>query len=347
MKEHSEVPLRHILLTLQQWGRYLLRQWKRILLFGALGAVIGLGYALLKKPQYIASVSFVTDNNKRNASGMGMYSGVAAQLGINFGSMGFGNQLFSGENIFDLMKTRLILQKTLLTPVVYDGKQILLIDRYIEMEEMKDDYPALADTRFKSDRLADSSFQVGIIKKICKDIRDHITTTTEGSILTATFASRDEWFSKTFLDTLMGNVQQYYVATQTKKARTNLNVLERQLDSVRGQLYGAMGNVAGFQDVNRNLIQHGPQVTQQKNSLKVNINSAIYQQLVTALESAKMTLQQETPLFEIIDQPLFPLDKDQPGTLKWGIGGALLGVILSAGLMLMALLYREILEDNK
>lgn len=253
--------------------------------------------------------------------------------------------LFSGDNIFDLMTTRLMLQRTLLTPVVINGRETLLIDRYIELEQLKEKYPAFKKITFHSDTSSLSPAQNGAIKKICSDLVADITYT-GGSLSVVTFTSKGEAFSQQFLEMLIKNVGQFYIATQTQKTRDNIDVLQKQLDSVRTQLYGAMGNVASFQDLNQNLVRQEPRVQQQKSSLKVNVNSAIYQQLVAGLESAKMTLLKETPLFEIIDEPLLPLDRVKPSMVILGIVGAVLGILLSAGFFLFRQIYREIMTSE-
>lgn len=280
---------------------------------------------------------------------MGLYSGLAAQFGFNLGGGGSGNSLFSGGNIFDVMKTRRILQRTLLSPVEIDGKKTLLIDQYIKVQELGKKNPSLAKMSFTDpprapDSFAFSTSQNAAIKSICGDILQNLKYTS-GSIMSISFTAKGELLAQAFVEALIQNVSQFYIATKTQKAREDVMVLQKQLDSVKNQLYGAMSNVAAFQDVNQNLVRQEPRVQQQKSSMKVSINSAIYQQLVTGLESAKMTLQKETPLFEIIDKPVLPLDKKQPGKLKWGMAGAILGIFLSAGWFLLHRIYKEIMTS--
>ena len=42
----------------------------------------------------------------------------------------------------------------------------------------------------------------------------------------------------------MTEVSEFYIETKSRKARTNVAILQRQADSVRGQLNGAITNVA-------------------------------------------------------------------------------------------------------
>lgn len=345
-EKNEEISLKDILLKLQEWMVYLAGKWEWILLFVVIGIAAGLTYAFLKKPVYTATITFVTDT-KEQSSTMSAYAGLAAQFGINMGGSGATNDLFNSDNIFDLMKTRLILQKTLLTPVIVNGKQTSFINWYIAVNErLRKKHPLWEKMSFDPpDSNSFSNQQNIVIKAVCRAIAGELTSK-KGSIMEVSFVSPDELFAQEFLETLVQNVGQFYIATKTKVARQNVAVLQKQLDSVKNQLYGAMGNVAAFEDFNPNLVRQEPRVQQQKSSMKVSINSAIYQQLITGLEAAKMTLLKETPLFEIIDSPELPLEEKKPGKVKWGIAGAFLGIFLSAGWLLMRRIYQEIMASE-
>lgn len=352
-KEKSEeISLRDILLKLQEWTKYLVGKWKWITLFAIIGILLGLTHAFLTKPQYTATITFVTDT-KGQSSAMSAYAGLAAQFGINMGGSGATNDLFNSDNIVDLMKTRLILQKTLLTPVTVKGKQTLFINWYASIEKtLRKKYPSWDTLSFDppagiapGGSYTFNRVQNTAIETVGDFIRGDLVNK-NNPIMEVSFTSPDELFSQKFLETLIQNMGQFYIATKTKRARENVAILQKQLDSVRNQLYGAMGSVASFQDLNPNLVRDLPRVQQQKSSLKVGVNSAIYQQLVTGLEAAKMTLLRETPLFEIIDEPVLPLEEKKSNKVKWAIAGALLGIFLSAGWLLMRRIYKEIMTSE-
>jgi hypothetical protein len=349
----EEISLRELLLHISGAIRFLFSKWKIILICAFIGLLAGLAYAFLSETKYSATISFVTDTNQNGSATMSSYAGLAAAFGLNLGNNGLGNSLFSGDNIYDLMKTRRMLENTLLTPVNIDGKKTLLIDRYIQMEGLrkkwKDD-PHLKNISFDVDTSQYTLYHNKAISSICKSlVKKNLQfpngsgSSENSSLMSATVVSPDEQFSALFATNLIENVGKYYINTITKTARNTLHVLNKQLDSVRNQLYGAMSNVASFSDRNLNLVRQGPQVQQQKGTLKMQVNSAVYQQLVSAVETAKMSLQKETPLFEIVDKPVLPLDRQRPGKVKWGFAGTILGIILSAGWLMMKRVYREIM----
>ncbi|MCH5686519.1 hypothetical protein LWM68_21025 [Niabella sp. W65] len=50
--EGQEVTSKELIFNVYDWGRYLLSKWYIVLLFGLLGAALGLAYAFSKKDVY-------------------------------------------------------------------------------------------------------------------------------------------------------------------------------------------------------------------------------------------------------------------------------------------------------
>src|SRR4051794_8874505 len=68
--------------------RYLLVRWKIILLFGIMGAALGLTYSLMNKPVYTATLTFaLEDDDKGGLSGA---FGLGNQFGFDLGQNGGG-----------------------------------------------------------------------------------------------------------------------------------------------------------------------------------------------------------------------------------------------------------------
>jgi len=351
----TEISFRELVLQVQQNVHYLLSKWKWIVLCGVVGLAGGLCYAIFSRPDYSATVTFVVDGGNDNTA-MGAYAGIAAQFGIDLASGGAGNNLFSGSNIYELMKTRRLLENTLLTPVSIDGKKTLLVDRYIRIKKLKkkwSDDPLLKDVSFNKDTSTYTLANNKAISIICKLlVKENLifpaNSDNSGSaaLMSATVVSKDEQFSALFATNLMENVGKYYVSTITRTARATLSVLNHQLDSIREQLYGAMNHVASFSDKNINLVRQGPQVEQQKSSLKMQVNAAMYQQLISAVETAKMNLQKETPLFEIVDRPILPLDRKSPNRILWLTIGLFCGLLLSIIYLLLLRIYQLAMDES-
>ena len=112
--DSDEISLKELILKLQEWWSYLLGQWKLIIWVSFIGSLLGLGYAFTQKPIYKAEFSFVLEDEK-SGGGLGGALGLASQFGLDLG--GGGGGIFAGDNLLELMKSRSMVQKALLSPI--------------------------------------------------------------------------------------------------------------------------------------------------------------------------------------------------------------------------------------
>src|SRR5690606_31003299 len=131
----DKITLRELLLRLASWLKVFKAKWKVMAIALIAGAILGALAAIIKKPVYTAETSFVLEET--NMSGMGSMSGIASLLGVNLGSLGSGSGLFQGDNIMELYKSENMISKTLLSPFEERDSSYLLIDRYVDFNELE------------------------------------------------------------------------------------------------------------------------------------------------------------------------------------------------------------------
>lgn len=326
---------------------YLKLKWLTLLLAVLIGAVLGAGYALLKKNVYKAELSFVLADQS-SGGGLSAYAGIASQFGIDLGGVGESSSLFQGDNILEFIKSRRMISETLLHPVNLNGKSELLANRYAEVAGFQQDWAKDAATqgfRFTTGqgRLQDSLIQV-LYQRLIKKTLTVAKPDKKLNIIKVTTQSTDELFAKVFTERLIQRVMDFYVETKTKKEQDNLNILTRQVDSVRKELNKALGGVAAAADANPNpnrALQQ-LQVGSQRRRIEVQTNSAILEELVKNQELARISVRKEMPILQLIDQPILPLPNNAMGPFKAAILGALLFGFLTAGLLMVRVLLKSV-----
>ena len=340
--ESDEVSIKELLLKLKSWVHYLKSKWVPIFVFGVLGATLGVTYAFLKKPIYTASLTFVLDDEKAGTNGLSGALGLASSFGFDLGGVS-GGSVFSGSNVIELMKSRSLVEKALLTTVTINQKEQTLANYYIEFNKLNKDWgerPELKNLKFEtfSDRSRFTLQQDSILEKLYEQIAGPnglgILSVSQKdkkvSIITVDVQSKSELFSKYFTESLAKVVSDFYIETKTKKAKYNYEILQKQTDSIRNELNMAINGVAEATDntYNLNPALNVKRAASSKRQVDVQANTAILTQLVANLEMAKVTLRKETPLIQVIDKPILPLRKDKPSKAISLIFGGVIGSIL-------------------
>jgi uncharacterized protein involved in exopolysaccharide biosynthesis len=334
--DNDEISLKELIQKIQEWFQYLKTQWKLIFAIAALGAIIGFVYASFQKPTYQATTTFVLEEDK-GGGGLGGAMGLASSFGFDLG--GGGGGLFTSSNIIELMKSRLVVEKTLLNPVQVGSKEISLADYYIQINQLKEAWskkPALANISFpaNADRTKFNLVQDSILQTISAGLTKNNLTIAQKdkkvSIISLTVKTENELFSKLFCEELIKETSNFYIETKSKKSRLNVEILQRQADSIRAELNGAITGVAAASDNVYNLnpafnVKRTPSTRRQ---VDVQANTAILTQLVAQLELSKVSLRKETPLVQLIDRPILPLEKEKLGRIKsFELGGFLAGFL--------------------
>lgn len=345
----DEISLKELIGKVKEWFAYLLSQWKIILLAGLIGGAIGLTYSLIRKPVYTATLSFALEDEKAGG-GLGGVLGLASSFGIDLG--GSGGSIFMGSNLTELFKSRKMVEQTLLTPVIVDGKTISLAEMYIQNSKWRKswgDKPKLNGIQFIPNinrknftRVHDSILGV-IYTNLSKGSLIVAQKDKKISIISIDVFSDNELFAKYFCEALAKQVGEFYVKTKTEKSRANMAILQKQTDSIRGELNGAITGVAAANDNTFNLnpamnIRRAPSARRQ---VDVQANTAILTELVKQSELAKVTLRRETPLIQVIDRPILPLKMERFGKAK----GIVMGGFLVGFFTVLAIVIRRLIVN--
>ena len=333
--DNDEISLKELIQKIQEWIAYLKTQWKLIIGIAALGAIIGVTIALIIKPNYKATMTFVLEEDK--GGGMSGALGLASSFGIDIGAGSGG--IFTNNNIIELMKSRHVVEKAILNPIFLKKDKNNLLNLFIGFNKYRNKYNWM-----KKDRYSNVTFPINIkrqdftilqdtvLQVVYSDIIENNLIITQKdkkvSIITIEVKSKNEFFSKLFCEQLVKETSAFYIETKSKKARQNVDILQNQADSIRTELNNSISGVAAASDnvYNLNPAFNIKSTPSKRKQVDVQANTAILTQLVAQLELAKVNLRKETPLIQIIDEPSLPLKKEKLGrVLFFLLGGTIAG----------------------
>jgi hypothetical protein len=347
---NDEISLKELIQKIQEWTQYLKTQWKLIIGIAAIGGIIGFFYAYSRPTTYKAVLTFALEEEK-GGGGLGGAMGLASSFGFDIGGNAGG--AFSGSNLNELMKSRKLIEKTLLSSVIVDGKTISIAEYYIQINNIRkswNEIPAFKNIQFLpySDRtkftLNQDSILYGIYKNLVSPENLKIQQKDKKIAITSIeVINKNEKFSKLFCESIAKEISSYYTEIKSKKARINLEILQFQTDSIRRELNNAITGVAAASDIvfNLNSAMNIKRTPSSKRQVDVQANTAILNQLVGQLELAKVSLRKETPLIQVIDTPIFPLEKEKADRLKFMLSGGILSGLLTVLYLVFIQLYKK------
>ena len=350
--EKEQLTLKEIINKINEWTYFIKSKWQIILIAIVLGALIGLIFAFYEKPTYKATLTFAMEDEK-GGGGIGGALGLASSFGIDLGGVG-GGGAFAASNLAELMKSRLIVEKVLLKPIKIEGKSTSLAEYYIKINELRDSWDKIMSLKGitflpNSETLKFTLQQDSILQIIHKNLINEnnlniFQKDKKVTIITIEVNSQNELFSKIFCQNLAKETSDFYIETKSKKSRINVDVLQKQVDSIRNELNLSITGVASEIDniYNLNPAFNVKGAPSKKRQIDLQANTAILTNLVIQLELAKITLRKETPLIQLIDEPRFPLSKNKFGKKKSLIVGGLISGLLSVIFLLFIEIYKKL-----
>jgi hypothetical protein len=357
----DEISIKELVHKLRSWLNYILSKWVFVLLVTLVGSIAGFLYAYLKKPVYIAKTSFVVESGGGKGGALAGLGGLASMVGIDVGGNNGG--IFQGDNILELYRSRKMIESALLTVVKYKGANKMLIEQYIDFNDLKKKWEKderLKHLSFRSRSFQDSSnsnadleeirLQDSVIGIIVKDISENYLNVSKVdeqlNIIVTEVKAKDEFFAKAFNDEIVKKVSSFYLQTITKKSEENVKILQEKTDSVQAVLNGAIYRSSTISDATPNLNptrQTQRVAPMQRSQVTMETNKLVLGELIKNLELSKISLLKEAPLIQVIDEPIFPLTTIKISKLKAIVIGGFLCGFLAVLLLIIRKFFKMIL----
>lgn len=340
MKENEdEISLVDVYVKLKRTYDFLWSKKLSIFVAGILGAAVGLGYATLKPVEYESKLTFIVDQSGGN-KGLSALSGIASSFGL--GGIGGEAGLYENQaNLMNYLKSRSVIEESYLATI--PGTKITFAEKFaLEYGWLEDWSESQIHNKiqFSKGRSRDqfSLQEDSVLFEIYKfTLEEGLLSVTvpddEGSILAINYKTLDDTLSRYFPETLLSIVSKNYIETKTKQARENVDLLQRQTDSVRSGLNESLLKSASSTDqvFGLNPALNVKRVPATKEQIDVQASSVLLGELIKNLELAKVQLKDKTPLIEVIDPPIFPLEKIKKSKLislvTFGLALAILQII--------------------
>ena len=346
MKEYNdEIQLKDILIKLSEYKAYLFKKKFVIIALSLAFCVLGVLVEIINDKEYNAELTFVVEDPQHGGGSLGEMSGVASQFGFDVG--GNSSTTFSESNILELLKSRGVVVAALLQKAKVNRKNDLLIEHYLTINKIKESWIENEDFDGVSfyDKITyiHDSISGNIWKRIVADKLVVKMQSDQANIISLSYSSVNEELAKQFVEVLIDQMSKMYVVHQTAQAKNTLDFLQDRADSVFGELELAEEEFAKVKDINQRIVKASGRLKELQLMRRVEVLNTMYLEIIKNLELSKITLLNNTPIINIIDKPILPLEEVSESKTSLGILGAFLGGFLSVCFFIFRKLFKDAL----
>ena len=310
--------------------RLIKKNWGTLLVCLVLGALAGGLISLVKPIKYRAEIVFAAEEEGANA-----FEGLMAQFGLDVGSASTGG-VFQGEALIKVFQTRQMLERALLKKVLLNGDSVILAQFLLPSTKYGKN-SVFNSVKFKTDRNKQDRLTDSALYLMQQHVRSNLLSVNKPDkrqgIIHLSITHNDPSFAKVMSETLLNQVSEYYIEILTKKSRHNLAILQAESDSIKQVMNLNLSSNAMESDLNVNPLKQSLRVNQNRKMIDLQVSVALYGEIVKNLKLAEISLRKQTPLIQVIDSPVMPLDESGYDWWEWMFIGVLMGLILFGFLM--------------
>lgn len=142
-----------------------------------------------------------------------------------------------------------------------------------------------------------------------KKLREVITADVDKktAMTTVTVTLQDPKVTAIVADSVVGKLQQYIIDYRIKKAKEDCAYLEELYKERQQEYYQAQSKYAHYFDTNRNIAFQSVRAEQERLQNDMNLAYQVYSQVAQQLQVARAKIQEEKPVFAVVEPASIPL----------------------------------------
>lgn len=329
-----------------------------------IGLVIGILIALGTPKQYTVSVTLSPEVSGGNSGSSGLASMAASFLGASVGSSS--PDALNATLAPDIVASTPFLLELFHARVVSQDKQIdTTFTAYLD--EQKSSWigyilkaPGMAIGGIKSlfsdkeKKEETATMQEGTIELNEKDAAKlgdlrqliSIESDNKSGITTLTVTLQDPKITATMADTVVSKLQQYIIAYRTRKAKEDCEYLEKLYKERQQEYYDAQRHYARYVDANSNMVFQSTMAERERLQNDMNLAYQVYSQVAQQLQVARAKVQEEKPVFAVVEPAVVPLQPSGTSRKVIVVGFVFLAMALTGSWMLLGKKYWQQFKED-
>ena len=334
---------------------------KKLYKAAAVGVVLGILIALGTPKQYTVSITLSPEMGS-SKSGSGLASIASSFLGGSIGS--------DSPDALNATLTPDIVASTPFLLELFDAR-VVSQDKQIDttftayLDEQKSSWmgyvlkaPGMAISGIKSlfseKKEKTATIQKGAIELNEKDaaklgsLRQAITVEADKktAITTLSVTLQDPKVTATIADSVVSKLQQYITAYRTSKAKEDCQYLEKLYKERQQEYYDAQQRYARYVDANSNVVFQSTLAERERLQNDMNLAYQVYSQVAQQLQVARAKVQEEKPVFAVVEPAVVPLNPSGTSRKVIVLGFLFLAVAFTGAWELLGKKYWQLLKEG-
>ena len=168
--------------------------------------------------------------------------------------------------------------------------------------------------------------KIGTLRRL---ITASIDKKTEMTSISVTL--QDPYVTATIADSVISKLQHYITTYRTTKAKESCKYLEMLYKEKQKEYYDAQQCYARYVDANSNVIFQGSLAERERLQNDMNLAYQVYSQVARQLQVARAKVQEEKPVFAVVEPAVVPLHASKPNRKIIIAGFVFLAVVCTCG----------------
>lgn len=312
-EEYEEIDLLELL-------RSLLKEWKSILLWAGVAAAVGILIAFSIPDQYSVTAKMVPERVRQSNNNV---SAIASMAGINLGASST-SDAFSPDLYPVIISSNPFVTDLFPIPVEYKWKkEAVSSDYYSYMLNIYREpwwvflkrLPSKLKSLFRKTTPVtgyenlDLSRLTSEQSRVASRIRNSLSLKVDKNtnVVSLTVKAQDPGVAVQVATEVVERLKAYLVDYRTEKARRNLDYYQKLYDDYKQKYYSSQQRYASYVDSHQGVVLQRVRTEQERLQNEMNLHFQLYNSCAQQLQAAEAKVQEETPVFTMINPPVRPL----------------------------------------
>ncbi|MFA6126991.1 MAG: Wzz/FepE/Etk N-terminal domain-containing protein [Bacteroidales bacterium] len=328
---------------------------KTVLLWVMIVVIVGLVIAFSSPRVYTARTVMVPQVQSKSSGlgSLGSLGGLAAMAGINLSNLNAGTEDISPLVYPEIVRSYSFQKEIMYTPLTWRSvgmpvslveyvqkyqriglfgkvkKAIFRLPRTVKSWFAREERPMVAAAGDSLTRISENE------QELWDDMSESLTLSVDkkNGFITLTALGPEPLVTAQIADKAMNLLQSRITEFRIEKARENLNFIQGRFDDKKKEFQSTQDRLARFRDGNQGMNSNRVKTEEDRLQSEYQLAFTVYSELAKQLESAKISVKEDTPVFSIIESVIVPVNPSKPRKLVILMFSFLLGGFLGIGFL--------------